>query len=192
MATLPRFNSAFQQLMSVHWWMAAGYVLLFTGGYAMTHVPDYFPIKGGMYEFHNTVGVTSIALLTWRILVLLRVWGKKYLKRLPKLSPKWYLNTVLHTAMYVFMWVVPVSGVFLSNSYKAAHLKIFGFILLPDFFPENSAIVGDASHWHALLAYTLLCSIVLHTLLQWKVVKANWRRLQGVLQRWRSINPRKS
>jgi cytochrome b561 len=192
MATLPRFNSAFQQLMSVHWWMAAGYVLLFMGGYAMTHVPDDFPIKGGMYEFHNTVGVTSIALLTWRILVLLRVWGKKYLKRLPKFSPKWYLNTVLHTAMYVFMWMVPVSGVFLSNSYKAAHLKIFGFILLPDFFPENSAIVGDASHWHALLAYTLLCSIALHTLLQWKVVKANWRRLQGFFQRWRSANPKKS
>ena len=111
--------------MSVHWWMAAGYVLLFVGGNAMTHVPEDFPIKGGMYEFHNTVGVTSIALLTWRILTLLRVWGKKYLKRLPKFSPKWYLNTVLHTVMYVFMWMVPVSGVFLTNAYQACPSEDF-------------------------------------------------------------------
>jgi cytochrome b561 len=191
MAALPRLNSAFQQLMSVHWWMAASYLLMFVGGKLMTSLPGDFPAHDPMYEFHKSLGVVTMALLTWRILVLLRVWGKKYLKRRPKFSPRWYLNTILHTAMYVLMWGVPVSGVFLSNSYRSGNIKLFGLILLPDFFPQNSALAGEAGHWHELLAYTFFCAIVLHTLLQWKVVKANWRRLQGVLQRWRSADAKK-
>jgi cytochrome b561 len=44
-----------------------------------------------------------MALLVWRILTLIQVVGKKYTRRLPKLSLEWLRNFALHTLMYVFM-----------------------------------------------------------------------------------------
>ena len=127
----PRRNSAFLRLMSVHWWMARLYVVLFVGGWLMTHVPQDSNYRTMLYDFHKSIGVLTIAILTWRILVLLQVWWRKYTKRLPKLTPSWLKTVVLHTLLYMFMWVVPVTGVFLSNSFQAENVKLFG-IGVPD------------------------------------------------------------
>jgi cytochrome b561 len=117
-----------------------------------------------------------MALLTLRILTLLRVWWKKYTKRLPKFTKEWYKNFALHASLYVFMWLVPVAGFLLSNSYKSNNVKFFG-ILLPDLFPQNSAMVDVGRSLHFWLGYTFLAFVILHILDQKKVVRANWRRL---------------
>ena len=117
-----------------------------------------------------------MALLTLRILTLLRVWWKKYTKRLPKFTKEWYKNFALHATLYVFMWLVPVAGFLLSNSYKSNHVKFFG-ILLPDLFPQNSAMVDVGRSFHFWLGYTFLAFVILHLLAEKKVVRANWRRL---------------
>jgi cytochrome b561 len=178
MALSPRLNSAFKMLMSIHWWMAFLYVLMFTSGYVMTHfLLEKGPPRKMAFDFHKSIGVILIALLTWRILVLLRVWGKKYTKRLPKFTPRWYGLSTLHLLMYLLMWGVPVSGVLLSNSFRPNNISVFG-LLLPDFFSPDRATADWAGDLHTWLAYTFLCLIGLHLLMQWKVIKANWRRVQ--------------
>ncbi|TAH20652.1 MAG: cytochrome B, partial [Oscillatoriales cyanobacterium] len=79
----PRLNSAFQRLMSVHWWMAGCYLILFVGGTFMARLPRT-EFRGLLYDFHKSIGVLTMALLTWRILTLIQVMWKKYAKRLPK------------------------------------------------------------------------------------------------------------
>jgi cytochrome b561 len=74
------------------------------------------------------------------------------------------------------MWLVPVAGFLLSNSYKSNGVKFFG-ILLPDLFPQDSAMVDVGRNLHFWLGYTFLAFVILHTLDQKKVVRANWRRL---------------
>lgn len=180
-ATKPRVNSVFKQLMSVHWIMAACYLVLFATGTFMAQLPGELLIREPLYDFHKSMGTLVMALLTWRILILLRVWWRKYTKRLPKFTKPWFQMFALHLILYVFMWAVPVSGFLLSNSYKSNNVRFFG-ITLPDLFPQNSAMVGLGRNLHFWLAYTFLAFIVLHTLAQWKVVRANWRRLSNVVK----------
>lgn len=184
----PRLNSAFKQLMSVHWWMAALYLVLFVVGTLMSQLPREVSFRTPLYDFHKSIGVLTMALLTWRILVLLRVWWRKYTKRLPKFSRQWWQTFLLHTILYFFMWVVPVTGFLLSNSFKADNVKFFG-IPLPDLFPQNSAMVEVGRSLHFWLSYTFLALIVLHTIAQAKVVRANWRRWQNFLK-LRFVNQR--
>ena len=175
----PRLNSAFQRLMSVHWWMAGCYLILFVGGTFMAQLPRT-TFRGLLYDFHKSIGILTMALLTWRILTLIQVMRKKYMKRLPKFSPQWLKNFGLHALMYVFMWAVPIAGFFFSNSFRSNNVKFFG-LLLPDLFPQNEAMVEVGRSLHFWLAYTFLAFIAVHLFFQWKVVKANWRRLTGFL-----------
>jgi cytochrome b561 len=98
----PRLNSTFQRLMSIHWWMAGCYLILFVVGTFMAQLPRN-DLRNILYDFHKSIGVLTMALLVWRILTLIQVVGKKYTRRLPKLSLEWLRNFALHTLMYVFM-----------------------------------------------------------------------------------------
>jgi len=181
----PRTTSAFKHLMSVHWVMAALYFVLFATGTFMAQLPREVSFRGSFYDFHKSLGILVMALLSWRILVLLRVWWKKYTKRLPKFSPEWFGKVALHTVLYFFMWVVPVTGYFLSNSFKRGNVKFFG-LLMPDVFPQNAANVDLARGLHFWLGYTFLAFVVLHMVAQWKVMRANWRRLVKFFQKRQS------
>ena len=175
-AVKPRLNSAFKQLMSLHWAMAACYLVLFITGPFMSELPRELFIRNPLYAFHKSVGVLTMALLTLRILTLLRVWWKKYTKRLPKFTKEWYKNFALHATLYVFMWLVPVAGFLLSNSIRNKNVPFFG-IVVPDMFPKNPAMVEVGRSLHFWLSYTFLAFVILHLLDQKKVVRANWRRL---------------
>jgi cytochrome b561 len=171
----PRQNSAFKHLMSIHWWMSIGYLILFLTGTVMARLPREVIFRSSMYDFHKSIGAITMAILTWRILVLLRVWWRKYTKRFPKFTPEWLKTVALHTSLYIFMWVVPVTGFLLSNSYKSKNVKVFG-ILLPDMFPENSDMVSVGRNLHFWLGYTFLAFTILHTIQQKKVLRSLWRR----------------
>jgi cytochrome b561 len=176
-----RITSAFQRLMSLHWWMAALYAVLFVGGTYMSQLPREVSFRMALYDVHKSLGLVTLALLTWRILVLLQVWRKKYSRRWPKLTAGWWRNFWLHTTMYGLMWFVPVAGIFLSNSFRPNNVKIFG-LPLPDIFPANQAMVDLGRGLHFWTAYSFLALIGLHMLLQWKVVRANTRRLRNFIQ----------
>jgi cytochrome b561 len=176
----PRLNSVFQRLMSIHWWMAGCYLILFVVGTFMAQLSRN-DFRNLLYDFHKSIAVLTMALLTWRILTLIQAMGKKYAKRLPEYSPQWLRNFVLHTLMYVFMWAVPIAGFFFSNSFRSNNVKFFG-LLLPDFFPQNEAMVEVGRALHFWLAYTFLAFIALHLMAQWKVAKANWRRFRGFIK----------
>jgi cytochrome b561 len=176
----PRFNSAFQRLMSVHWWMAGLYLILFMGGSFMSRLPRS-DFRGMLYDFHKSIAILTIILLVWRVATLIQVLLKKYMSRLPKLSSQWIKNFVLHTFIYGFMVGVPISGFFFSNSFRANNVSLFG-LGLPDFFPQNKDLVEIGRSLHFWLAYTFLAVIALHLISQWKVAKANWRRFVGFMQ----------
>ncbi len=172
----PRKNSAYQNLMSIHWWMFNCYIIIFVVGSFMSRLPREAFGRNLLYDFHKSLGVLAMALLTWRILTLLQVWWKKYTKRLPKYSSKWMQKVALHTSLYIFMWAVPISGFFFSNSFKNNNVRFFG-VTLPDLFPQNSDLVDLGRNIHFWLAYAFLAFIILHGIDQFKVVKGFWRRI---------------
>lgn len=173
----PIKTSAFKQLMSLHWAMFYCYVILFIGGASMARLPTDAIYRSERYDFHEALGTLVIALLTLRILVLLRVWWKKYTRRSPLFTREWWKKVALHSSLYLLMWVVPVTGVFLSNSYEANNIKVLG-VVLPDIFPQNSQMVDLGRGLHFWFSYVFLAFAILHIIEQKKVVKAFWRRFQ--------------
>jgi cytochrome b561 len=177
-----RMNSTFKQLWSMHWIMAGCYFVLFLAGTIMVRMPEELPIREHTYTLHKSIGALTMALLTWRIFLLQQVWWRKYTRRLPRPTPEWIRTVLLHTAIYVFMLSVPISGFFLSNSYGSGNVPFF-WITLPDIFPENAAVVELARDLHFWIAYTFLGFILLHMIEQRKVVRSLWRRASGAIKK---------
>lgn len=178
----PRINSAFKRLWSMHWIMAGCYFVLFLAGTMMVRMPEELPLRESTYTLHKSIGALTMALLTWRIFLLQQVWWRKYTRRLPKPTLDWIRTVLLHTAIYVFMLSVPISGFFLSNSYDHGNVPFFWFTL-PDIFPENAAVVEIARDLHFWTSYTFLGFIVLHIVDRRKVVQSLWRRASGAIKK---------
>lgn len=165
-----------QRLWFLHWLMASFYLLLFGGGIYMADLPREVSYRGSLYDFHKTLGVIVMSLLLARIFVLLRVLQHKYRRRQPKRTHDWWQTFALHSALYFFMLLVPLSGYFFSNS-AGYDVIVFGTnIALPRLFAENKSLVDLARSSHFWLSYTFLAFIILHTVAQKKYLRATWRR----------------
>ncbi len=186
----PRVNSAFKRLWSMHWIMAGCYLVLFVAGITMVRMPEDLPVREHTYTLHKSIGALTVALLTWRIVLLQQVWWRKYTHRLPQPTLEWIRTVLLHTLIYGFMLAVPMSGFFLSNSYSSGNVPFFWVVTLPDIFPENAAVVGLARDLHFWISYTFLGFIVLHIIDQRKVVRSLWRRASGAVRK--AVAPRGS
>ena len=175
--TKPRLTSAFKQLWSLHWIMAACFLILYAGGAFMSRLKDDVSLKDYLFDFHKSIGVLVMALLIARIFVLLRMFWSKYSRRQPKLTVNWIRTFALHTTLYLFMLVVPISGFFYSNS--GDHDVAFFGLVLPRMFGVNQGRFEFAYSLHFWLAYTFLAFIVLHALDQHKFLWTTWRRFLG-------------
>jgi cytochrome b561 len=174
----PRLNSVFKQLMSIHWWMAGLYLILFVSGITIERLQDGVSFRELVFNAHKSFGVLVLLFLGWRVFLLLRVWGRKYAKHLPKLTGNWYFKTGLHTLLYVLMFAVPLSGYWLSNAYHDHNISLFG-IPMPDIFPVDGEAASQAAAAHSSTSKIFAFLIVSHFIAQHKVVKANWRRFAG-------------
>ncbi len=115
------------------------YVVLFTTGTFMSQLERGVSFRNSFYDFHKSMGVLSMALLTWRILVLLRVWGKKYTKRLPKFSWSWLKTLALHINQSVYFYVDSSRHrVLIIKFISSEQCQVFWLRLTRYFSPEFS------------------------------------------------------
>jgi cytochrome b561 len=126
----PIRNNIFKQLMTIHWWMALLYLVLFATGIPLEKVQKSITLHDILITTHKSFGILVLILLIWRLLLLVRVWGRKYLKHLPQFTRRWYFKTGLHTFLYLMMLVVPLSGYWLSNAFQAHNTSMFGLLTM--------------------------------------------------------------
>ena len=158
--------------------MAICYVILFVGAKVMMELQGKISYHELLVATHKSFGVLVLLLLAGRVYLLVRVWGKKYRKHLPKLTANWYLKTILHTFLYVLMFAVPLSGYWLSNAYHIHNVSLFG-IPMPDLFPVDSGVAEQATAAHSRTSKIFAILIFVHLIAQHKVVKANLRRFSN-------------
>lgn len=171
--------------MSVHWWMAICYMLLFHSGETISKHQGEIGDRERILAAHNSFGVLVLLLLGWRVYILVRVWGRKYSKHLPKLTKNWYFKTCLHTLLYLFMLAVPLSGYWLVNASHAHNIGLFG-LPMPDIFPVNEAAISPANAAHRQISQAFKILIVMHIIGEYKFVRANWHRFSAWLLKLRS------
>ncbi|MGF1485766.1 MAG: cytochrome b [Prochloraceae cyanobacterium] len=181
-ARKPRKKSPAQKLWSLHWWMAFCYLLLFIGGKYMAGLPESLSYRETIFDTHKTLGVVVMSLLLARISLLLWVMLKKYRRR-SKHKKGWLKTVILHTIIYFFMLIVPLSGYFDSN--VGSHdIRIFATgIVLPPLFPPNEQweVSGFADSVHFWISYTFLAFILLHAIDQKKYLRAQVRRFSRAI-----------
>lgn len=171
----PRWTQAFQRLWVIHWIMASCFLIIYVLGIVMARLPREVAFRGSFYNTHKSFGVLVLVLLLIRVFTLLQAFGKKYLKHSPRFSPVWIRNVILHSILYLLMLVIPISGIWLSNS--GGYPIPFFFVTLPNVFAENRAAGAIAHDFHFWLSYTLLACIGLHLIMQQNFLKRNWKRL---------------
>jgi cytochrome b561 len=159
-----------KQLQFLHWTMAICFVLLFSVGIYMADLPKEVSYKFALYNFHKSMGVLVMGLLVTRIFIALRSASPNFSQK----TSTWLRTTVLHTSLYLFMLVVPISGYLFSN-FGGKNVAFFG-LGLPPIVSESKDLVGLAKNAHFWLAYTFLAFISVHVLVQHKYILGVWRR----------------
>ena len=170
----PKLTSPWEQLWFLHWIMAGCFLILYFVGVVMSRLPDEIAMKDYLFDFHKSIGVLVMGLLLLRIFFLLQVFGRKYLKRQPKLKKQWIQVFTLHFLLYLLMLIVPLSGFLYSNS--GGHGVAFFGIAMPNLFQENQDLFPVARSIHFWLSYTFLAFILLHALENHHLIQNFWLR----------------
>ncbi|GAB4381211.1 MAG: hypothetical protein Kow00121_39160 [Elainellaceae cyanobacterium] len=153
--------------------MAACFLLIFAIGIYMADLPRTASHRLFLYDTHKSFGMLVLGLLFIRIVLLLRVLLHQ---RKPSGQQRfWLKTTMLHTLLYGFMLIVPLTG-YLYSSTAGSHVPFFG-LQIPLLFPENANKIDVARNTHFWFAYSFLILIVLHVLVQRKFLKTVGQRI---------------
>lgn len=174
-STSPRVNAAFQQFRFLHWFMAIGYGVILIIGLLLGKVFADGAVHEGLYVVHSTLGILAIATLILRLTYLLRLSWQRYSRRLPNINAKWLRSVILHTLLYLVMAAIPLTGIWLVNSFVSGNVVFLAW-RLPDLFPQNPDLGEVATEWHERLAYLIVALTSIHLVLQRKSVQQIWKR----------------
>lgn len=142
----------------LHWLMAVIIIGLLIVGLIMTSLPKGDPTRALLYNLHKSFGVTIL------MLALLRV-GVRLLEAIPPLpdiipTTERIAARLGHSALYFFMFAMPISGYMMSNAYG---LPVRWFTVeLPKLFSSDRARGVLAGNFHSYTGFTLIGVIALH------------------------------
>ncbi len=144
--------------ISLHWLIA---LLIFAGWGLGTYMHDLplSPDKLRYFSWHKWIGVTVFLLAVVRV-------GWLATHPAPRLSssiPRWQARTarVTHFALYLFMFIVPLSG-WLMSSAKGVPTVYFGVLPMPDLIAKDKALGKILEEVHEVFAYGLAFLVALH------------------------------
>jgi cytochrome b561 len=145
--------------IALHWLIAGLIVCAFALGWVMTDLA-LSPLKLRMFNWHKWVGISVLGLAALR-----SIWRLTHAAPPSLPMPAWQRLSaqVAHVALYVLMFVQPLSGWIYSNAagYPIVYL---GVLPLPNLVAKNKALAQSWMEVHETLALVLCAIIVLHAL----------------------------
>jgi cytochrome b561 len=145
--------------VALHWLIALLIVSAFGLGVTMVDIPGITPTKLKYFSWHKWIGITVLGLVCVRLLWRLTHPAPAY----PDSMPAWQKSASngLHSALYVLMFAVPVSGYFYSLA-AGVPVVYLGVLPLPVFIEANAVWKPILKQVHYALNMTLLAAVVLH------------------------------
>jgi len=140
-----------------HWLIALAIFALIFVGFTMSSM-ESSPDKFELYKMHKASGVVVL------ILVLLRlIW--KYTNK--TVEPPADLPSILklaaksgHFMLYVFMFLMPISGIMMSR-FSGFDVSVFNLFIIPA-AEKNTQVAGIFHQIHAIGIWFFIVVIVLH------------------------------
>ncbi|HKX43289.1 MAG TPA: cytochrome b [Burkholderiaceae bacterium] len=167
----------------LHWLVAALILANLALGLTMVGMPGISPTKLRYFNWHKWVGVTVFALALLRL-----AWRWRHpAPALPDAMPAWERRAAMlsHAALYLLMFVVPLSGYFysLAAGFPVVYLGVLPLPVLIEPDPQLKQVLVALHH---LLAWTLLALLLVHVAAALKHGLVDHDGvLQRMLPRWR-------
>ena len=148
----------------MHWLIALAIVTNFALGLTMADM-SLSPQKLKFFSWHKWVGVTIFLLVCLRLL-----WRLGHAApALPDGMPAWQktLAHLSHVLLYVFMFVIPLSG-WLYSSAAGKTVVYLGVVPLPDLLQADKDLAAILKEVHEYLNFILAGFVALHVAAAWK------------------------
>ncbi len=147
----------------MHWVVSLFIIGQLSVGLWMSNLPDTYPDKFYYYNMHKSFGLILLALICLRLVARIVSVIPSY-KRLRIKGYEIKLAKVTHLLLYIFMFVLPLSGYTMSN--LGGHPINFFGIQVINLLPTkmHGAAAGMFHSIHVYGGITLITLIVLHIL----------------------------
>lgn len=145
----------------LHWLIGASLLAQIGFGWFLVSVPRGSPLRSFYVNLHKSTGLTLAVLILVRIL-----WRLTHAAPpLPSFMPRWerLAARASHTALYVCMLGMPLSGYIASNFSKYG-VKLFNTVLLPPWGPNDPDVYAVFNTTHVVLSYVFVALILIHIL----------------------------
>jgi cytochrome b561 len=142
----------------LHWLVAACVLTTVPVAIAMTNV-EKGPNQDFLYNFHKSLGVLILLLMTLRLINRLAV-GAPIPE--PGIEP-WQkaVSSAVHTALYVLLFAMPIVG-YIANSAYGAATPFFGLFNLPAAVGQNEALSKQLFAIHRWVGWLVVVIVLLH------------------------------
>jgi cytochrome b561 len=151
-------NGYTRTAITLHWLAVLLIVCGFGVGQWMTEL-EFSPLKLTWYAYHKWIGVTVFLLAVLRV-----TWRWTHSPPPPVPMPAWQRRSAAatHVALYVLMFLIPLSGWIYSSS-TGVSVSYLGVFPLPDLVPKDKALAAVLKVVHKTLNYTLLALVIIHS-----------------------------
>ena len=141
----------------LHWLIFLLVAGMLIGGFSLSYLPSN-GIKSFVISIHKSTGFIILLLMIARLL-----W--RYYNPQPRdLGESLVLNYtahVLHTVLYILLFLQPLVGILMSQSYGYP-VSVFGLFELPQIIWESQLLANFFNRVHTVIGVLLTLSIVIH------------------------------
>jgi cytochrome b561 len=142
----------------IHWLVAVCVLITAPVAIAMTRVSEG-PTQDILYNFHKSLGVLILILMTLRLINRLAVGA-------PIADPSiesWQktVSSVVHTSLYVLLLAMPIAG-YVANSAFGAVTPFFGLFDLPPIVDKNEALATQLFTIHRWVGWLVIMLVLMH------------------------------
>ncbi|MFK0573838.1 cytochrome b [Endozoicomonas sp.] len=144
----------------MHWLVGLLILGIISAGWYMTGLEDSVSYKYDIYHWHKSFGMLVLFLLFARLVIR---WASR-VPPLPDTMPGYQkkLGVLVHWLLYLFMFLVPLSGFMMSNA-GGRDVPFFN-LTIPGFMEKNPELAGRLHDIHVVIPYVLLGIVVVHIL----------------------------
>lgn len=140
---------------SLHWIVALLVLTAIPVGIVMGQIEN---APFNLFNFHKSLGVAVLLLMTIRLIYRI-VHGAPPEPNIPAFYR--YAGKVTHWALYILLFLTPISGA-IANMYYGATTPFFGLFEIQPFFTKNEDTANFIFARHKIMGFTVGVLAIMH------------------------------
>jgi cytochrome b561 len=153
-----RFPRHHNLTIALHW-TTFGIIVFAVCSVLLRDVVEASEARLLLLNLHRSFGIVILLLVVARLIARFRISSEPVSASLPKGIR--LLSLAAHTALYLFLLALPITGWLFSNAAGKA-ISLFGLVNLPELIAKNRDLADQLGDVHETLAWLLIALIGAH------------------------------